>query len=519
MSKDQLLFASDLDPGDRDFYDASSQMDTNHPLNSSALSMNSVVTNFPSTQQVEEEIQRKRMIPDDEGDQTNKKKKTQDASDNNNVTLQDPKGSKTQGPIFKPRFPTNHTLNRLNSTYSSNTNITIIIAPTGDNKKEFTNSPIAINRGLTQYPFSLVKLKEVRRNRRRNIVAIEMDHTETDIIIQEILNSEKLDKFKVKCYRPMSDTTSYGVIGPIEAGVTEQEIMDIIKCHGCDVVKVTRLYKFNRLQTSESTQKKTPSLTFKLDFNSTELPKRVYLENMSFNVRTYNQPPLKCYNCQRFGHMASGCTQTTRCNICAGNHQMSDCLSLTKKCANCGGQHVSSSGECTFNKDAAKIESLRSKGSSFAEARNIVIGERPTKYKYNFSRSRNPSLNNSVGLNSQRNNELNQQIEIPILEKEDKPLYSNIMQGKNYNQDNSSNSPEVHTDMNTIKQYVDQAIANTSVKLVGFLQEIFSMQLFKENMRGRKQLLLNVAKHHFGNSVDDEALRSRLHIESPERDI
>ena len=45
------------------------------------------------------------------------------------------------------------------------------------------------------------------------------------------------------------------------------------------------------------------------------------------------------------------------------------------------------------------------------------------------------------------------------------------------------------------------------------------MQLFKENIRGGKQLLLNVAKHHFGNSIDEETLRSSLHLNQPEKDI
>ena len=193
---------------------------------------------------------------------------------------------------------------------------------------------------------------------------------------------------------------------------------------------------------------------------------------------------------------------------------MQDCLSLTKKCANCQGNHVSSSKECRLNRDATKIVKLQSQGASFTEARSIVQAKRKdnsyTKYNRNSSQiSQTPPPNPENLLANQK-------------EMINKSLYSNVVKGNrtvNNYEENHHQSQERQPNLNDIKLYVDQAIASTSVKLVGFLQEILTMQLYKENIRGRKKLLLNVAKHHFGSSIDEESLKASLHIDQPEKDI
>lgn len=286
-------------------------------------------------------------------------------------------------------------------------------------------------------------------------------------------------------------------------------MINLLTCYDCQITKVTRLYKFTNLLPSE---KKRPSLTFKIEFNSSKLPQKVYLDNISFSVRPYNQPPLKCYNCQRFGHMSNGCTQITRCNICSGNHKMQDCASQIKKCANCQGNHVSSSKECRYNRDATEIVKLKSQGASFTEARSIVQAKRKgNTFKYN----RNSSHIHQEPSMTPENFSSNYQ------EIDNRPLYSSVVQGNRarHRQEENQPQPQERPNLNDIKLYVDQAIASTSVKLVGFLQEILTMQLFKESIRGRKQLLLNVAKHHFGNSIDEESLKASLHIDQPEKDI
>ncbi|KAJ7096186.1 hypothetical protein C8R44DRAFT_538101, partial [Mycena epipterygia] len=76
----------------------------------------------------------------------------------------------------------------------------------------------------------------------------------------------------------------------------------------------------------------------------------------------YEEPPLACYNCQRYGHTQHQCSQKSpTCARCAGPHRSSTCpcsTSSTKcpankrcehftpRCTNCNGKHPSYSKDC-----------------------------------------------------------------------------------------------------------------------------------------------------------------------------
>ena len=48
----------------------------------------------------------------------------------------------------------------------------------------------------------------------------------------------------------------------------------------------------------------------------------------------------RCFNCQKYGHLARGCKDMTVCGNCAQKgHYHQDCMTTTPKCANCGGNH------------------------------------------------------------------------------------------------------------------------------------------------------------------------------------
>ena len=77
-----------------------------------------------------------------------------------------------------------------------------------------------------------------------------------------------------------------------------------------------------------------------------------------FQTTTFIPPPLRCTNCQKFGHHNTACRSRTQCGICAGRHQTQPCLDKFKngekvqaKCRNCGGPHHAWNKECpTFKK-------------------------------------------------------------------------------------------------------------------------------------------------------------------------
>ena len=73
----------------------------------------------------------------------------------------------------------------------------------------------------------------------------------------------------------------------------------------------------------------------------------VTLGNKTIKVDSYKSKrntPVRCYNCQEFGHVAAICKNLHKCENCAEDH-LGLCSSVSK-CANCGNSHPSSSASC-----------------------------------------------------------------------------------------------------------------------------------------------------------------------------
>ena len=72
-----------------------------------------------------------------------------------------------------------------------------------------------------------------------------------------------------------------------------------------------------------------------------------------FYTKKFNQEPLRCFNCQRFGHHKTQCTALEACAVCSGRHSTSICVQAFKegkdtraKCPNCKGNHHAWNPRC-----------------------------------------------------------------------------------------------------------------------------------------------------------------------------
>lgn len=103
-------------------------------------------------------------------------------------------------------------------------------------------------------------------------------------------------------------------------GIPVDEDLDKLKrcINGGEVSNVKRLLK-------TINGERVSSLSVLLEFQEAVLPDRVKIECMSFPVRAYVPSPLRCYKCQRYGHIAAVCKGRQRCPKCGGEHRFEEC--------------------------------------------------------------------------------------------------------------------------------------------------------------------------------------------------
>jgi len=90
--------------------------------------------------------------------------------------------------------------------------------------------------------------------------------------------------------------------------------------------------------------------------------------------------PMRCFNCQRFGHTANNCKRQKRCARCGGDHDNGQCGSgISPKCCKCGGAHNVAFSGCEVMKRETNIQKLRvERNITYAEAVKVTR-EKETK--------------------------------------------------------------------------------------------------------------------------------------------
>ena len=149
-------------------------------------------------------------------------------------------------------------------------------------------------------------------------------------------------------------------------GVDKQEIVDGLASQG-----VTDCFNIT-IPAGNNTNERRKTNTYILTFNSCTVPHHITVGYLRVKVEVYIPNPLRCFNCQRFGHGKNTCRNEAVCQRCGGKHAEEGC-SNAAKCANCSGSHSASSKECPVwlrEKQVQKIKAERN--VSFPEARQIV---------------------------------------------------------------------------------------------------------------------------------------------------
>ena len=152
-----------------------------------------------------------------------------------------------------------------------------------------------------------------------------------------------------------------GVVFGISLNVSMKVLMENLKVRTNSVKNVRRL-------TAGVEKRETEGIV--IEFEGELLPKEVYLGFMKYNIREFVPKPMRCFNCQEFGHVARMCKRKRRCARCGGDHEYGKCGEGVKpRCCNCGGSHSVAYWGCEVLKREVEVQQIRVRGKvSYAEA-------------------------------------------------------------------------------------------------------------------------------------------------------
>lgn len=267
--------------------------------------------------------------------QTNKRKKGDESDDSD--AIQSSTSSKL---LSTPRF--------------------LVITSQDQSRTVSSLSPFVIEKSIQAiagHPKSIKKLKS-------GDLLLEVEREQQ---VKNLLSTNQLFDLKVNISLHKSLNTCKGVIRSTDLRpCSEEHIIANLKDQGVIGVRNISVRRNGALKTTD---------TYVLTFNTPQLPTKIKIAYLSVKVEVYIPNPLRCYNCQIFGHHESKCVKDPLCPKCGEKKHCTDARNCEKeaKCVNCGGKHAVFSRECsawTKEKEILRIKYQRS--ISFPEARKIV---------------------------------------------------------------------------------------------------------------------------------------------------
>lgn len=215
-------------------------------------------------------------------------------------------------------------------------------------------SPIHLTRQVHQELGDVVRASKTRAGALLVECVDEQQHLKA-------LNLTTFGGQNVKCVAGRDKELIRGVITGIPVGDTVEDLLASIRNVKVKEAKRLKMKRDGVLS---------DSLSVLLTFDEFRLPPKVYIGFMCYDVRVYIPPPLRCFKCQRYGHVAAVCKGKTRCSKCGGEHSYGECAEgVTQKCCNCGGNHSAAYGGCEVFKRMREVQRVKvEQGTSYAEA-------------------------------------------------------------------------------------------------------------------------------------------------------
>jgi hypothetical protein len=156
-----------------------------------------------------------------------------------------------------------------------------------------------------------------------------------------------------------------GVVrSPDLAAENEDEALEKLKQQNVTHIQYISINK-------NGTKKKTNTCI--ITFAGSTIPEFIMIGYVRARVSTYYPSPLRCFNCQRFGHHRAACKHEAVCALCGMPHPGEAPCTSPKSCANCKGEHAAFDKACPRWQSETKIMKAKMDNNiSFPEARKLV---------------------------------------------------------------------------------------------------------------------------------------------------
>ncbi len=202
--------------------------------------------------------------------------------------------------------------------------------------------------------------------------------------MQQAANLLKINKFaevQVRASPHRSLNTCRGIIRDRDRclqSLSEDDIAFELDSQGVTAVK-----RFTINKNGETIK----TNTYLLTFNTSKLPQHIKAGYNKLEVTLYIPNPLRCFNCQEFGHGSRNCKSSPACRRCSSKEHDSNSCGSPPYCRNCKGDHSPSSKDCPAWIRESKINRIKyEQNIPFSEARKLVVNNSPsTPLKISYS--------------------------------------------------------------------------------------------------------------------------------------
>ena len=209
---------------------------------------------------------------------------------------------------------------------------------------------------------------------------------------KKLMETEVFMDIDVRASPHRSLNTSKGVVrdhGRDLFDMSEADIVMELKDQG--VREVSRFYL-------KKDGKEIKTNTLFITFGTPTPPAKLKIGYCSVTVNLYILNPLRCFDCQEFGHSRKFCKKKVKCWKCGEEgHDGSDCSAKTPCCVNCKGEHFSSSKSCPVWILEKEIQRVKAEKSlPYGEARRLVTASSPSKAPSSYATAVKSSVSKPI---------------------------------------------------------------------------------------------------------------------------